>query len=385
MTDWLKSMNTMWDINLCSAEHKLAGMQPMPSMKAQSQPVTGLQMPQQQMPNVRRPSAVAPLARAKGNPASANVMDMFNPQQQQTKGPTIAPPMQSMGGAMPKLAAVHAMGDPLPKDWNKKLVPPTKENGGIPTYGREAWESMNHKRRKSSDKNNFDKSWHTELGKRAYAAGATPKLKARPVSRPVSVNRQVPKPVATPQQAPTPMQPGFHQAPMSNMQVPSMQPMTPTPQQQPAMSPMSQMPQQPARLPNQPVRPPNRARQVPMRTPATTPQARPTPQPNPQQRKPAPGYRLPPNPVPPRRTTRGMPAAQQPAPQATPTPLPQIEQEVPQTPTPPTSNGPLPQGMAPVRGVGRAIGKGMDSVVGQPVQPIMTGLRSILPNALRAR
>lgn len=62
-----------------------------------------------------------------------------------------------------KESALHAVGDSLPKDWNLTSKSPSKSNGGVPSYGKEAWDSVT--RRKGSDKDNFDKSWHTEKGK----------------------------------------------------------------------------------------------------------------------------------------------------------------------------------------------------------------------------
>jgi hypothetical protein len=161
-------------------------------------PVPNNQLP----PNTRKPSVVAQLAAEKGNPIAANLYNMFNPpvQQQQPGMPKAAnlgmmalstglgvgvnalkpkpkkkKPVQiedeeapvSAPESMPKIAAVHAMGDPIPKDWNGCLTLPNKQNGGIPSFGREAWDSMSYARRKGSDKNNFDKAWFTELGKQA--------------------------------------------------------------------------------------------------------------------------------------------------------------------------------------------------------------------------
>lgn len=52
-----------------------------------------------------------------------------------------------------KLAAVHATGEPYPADWNHKFTTPTKENGGIPSYGEEAWNSLD--KRKQTYKDTF--------------------------------------------------------------------------------------------------------------------------------------------------------------------------------------------------------------------------------------
>lgn len=66
-----------------------------------------------------------------------------------------------------KYAAVHTTGDPLPHDWNMPVNEPTKENGGIPTYGREAWDSSNKGYMKSkADKHTYDKAFHTARGRK---------------------------------------------------------------------------------------------------------------------------------------------------------------------------------------------------------------------------
>lgn len=166
-----------------------------------------------------RPSAVAQVAAAKGDP-NAWVYSLFKPQQQGaatpmktascviselfvkqfTKRANIGPLITSLGlgaattmgpglvdqaltskkkkppvrtplqGTIPypyeKDAALHSIGDPLPKDWNNVLREPSKLNGGLPSHGREAWDSMVGYRRKGSDKDNFDKAWH--MKKRSY-------------------------------------------------------------------------------------------------------------------------------------------------------------------------------------------------------------------------
>lgn len=56
--------------------------------------------------------------------------------------------MQAQAGTVqqPKLAAVHALATPYPKDWNGSVDKPNKLNGGVASYGNEAWKSADHYR-----------------------------------------------------------------------------------------------------------------------------------------------------------------------------------------------------------------------------------------------
>jgi hypothetical protein len=158
-------------------------------------------------PQAWRPSAVAQVASAKGDP-NAWIMNLFKPQQQQqqqqpqqqpqmpakhacvlsnmfiremtkraaapllTQKLPVHSPSTATSTFPTKSAAVHALGDPLPKDWNKTLSEPTKTNGGITSHGREAWDSVKGYKRKESDKDNFDLAWHTPKAKKAEAKPA---------------------------------------------------------------------------------------------------------------------------------------------------------------------------------------------------------------------
>jgi hypothetical protein len=172
---WLDPLKYAW--RFCSAEQKVAADMGIPKMQTvgqqwhvplgrqttqqpQVQPpspsgVRPPMQPQQPMANVRRPSVAAQVGMEHGghDAVMANVRNMF------------APPAQNVPQQLGKAAAVHSVGDPLPKDWNKTLNEPTKQNGGLRTDGREAWDSVKGYRRKGTDKDNFDRSWHTAKGK----------------------------------------------------------------------------------------------------------------------------------------------------------------------------------------------------------------------------
>ena len=127
-----------------------------------------------QPPNNRQPSVVAQVTQ---DPQTANIMRMFSPPPQQKQGMVILngifidalmrhkPLVMGPPTGTQKLAARHAVGDPLPKDWNMELVEPNKANGSLRSDGREAWDSVKGYRRKDADRNNFDKAWHTSKGK----------------------------------------------------------------------------------------------------------------------------------------------------------------------------------------------------------------------------
>lgn len=64
-----------------------------------------------------------------------------------------------------KIGAVHATGDALPKDWVGMMAEPTKENGGIGSYGADAWHSLQPYRYSWARPFNLHADWHVKKGK----------------------------------------------------------------------------------------------------------------------------------------------------------------------------------------------------------------------------
>jgi hypothetical protein len=82
------------------------------------------------------PSMVRPPRNADAAPALTNEM---------------APQLGTqLGTQMGKIAAIMAAGDDPPKDWNRFHSKPSKANGGVGSYGEDAWKSLDHYRPKKS-------------------------------------------------------------------------------------------------------------------------------------------------------------------------------------------------------------------------------------------
>jgi hypothetical protein len=168
------------------------------SMASPNQPAPPPQAPAQPFQNAQpnpqswRPSVVAQLAAEKGDP-NAWIYGLFKPQQAPQQSPMS--PMQQPQQQPPvnpikqgscilttlaintfrqpiqqpmilKLAALAISREPVPADWNKSLTEPTEINGGIRSDGREAWDSVNHYKRTTSQPSLLDDVLHKPGHKR---------------------------------------------------------------------------------------------------------------------------------------------------------------------------------------------------------------------------
>lgn len=171
-------------------------------------------------PAAWRPSAVAQVAAAKGDP-HAWIYNLFKPQQpQQAQQPKVASVLDDMAIKhlthkptvstinMGKSAHAVATGDPLPKGFTGGMVMPTKANGGIGSYGNEAWDSFNNYRYSWAQPFDLRNDWHVKQSVLGISSVAPHLLPMKPAAPPATAPVAPAAPPVPPLAPPTAQAPG---------------------------------------------------------------------------------------------------------------------------------------------------------------------------------